>query len=186
MVKDVLAQTESHMRKTIEVLQMDLRAIRTGRASPALLERIRVDYYGTPTNLIELASVAAPEPQLLTIRPWDVSALKEIERAILQSDLGLTPNNDGKIIRLVIPPLTEDRRKELTKVVSKRVEEARVAVRNNRRDALNELKDLEKKEKVISEDEFYVAKDELQELTDKYIEQVDEIGKAKEDEILEI
>jgi ribosome recycling factor len=185
MFKQVLQETEGHMKKAIEALQVDLRGIRTGRASPALVERVRVNYYGTPTNLVELASISAPEPQLLTIRPWDASALKEIERAILQSDLGLTPSNDGKIIRLSIPPLTEERRRDLTKVVAKRVEEARVAVRNSRRDGLNDVKELEK-EKLITEDDFYTGKDDLQELTDKYIGHVDEIGKAKEQEILEL
>jgi ribosome recycling factor len=185
MIKEALSETEDRMKKSVEALQMDLKGIRTGRASPALVERLRVDYYGTATNLIELASISAPEPQLLTIRPWDSNALKDIERAILQSDLGLTPSNDGKLIRLTIPPLTEERRRELTKVVSKRVEEARVAVRNCRRDGLNDLRELEK-EKLISEDEFYVGKDDLQKLTDKYIEMVDEIGQAKEQEILEI
>jgi ribosome recycling factor len=185
MIKDVLAETEDRMKKSIEALQTDLKAIRTGRASPALVERLRVEYYGTSTQLIELASISAPEPQLLTIRPWDTHALKEIERAILQSDLGLTPANDGKIIRLIIPALTEERRRELTKVVSRRVEEARVAVRNNRRDGLNDLRELEK-EKLVSEDEFYVGKEQLEELTKKYIKQVDEIGEAKEQEILEI
>lgn len=185
MIKEVLAETEDRMTKSVEALQMDLKGIRTGRASPALVERLRVEYYGTSANLIELASISAPEPQLLTIRPWDTNALKDIERAILQSDLGLTPTNDGKLIRLVVPPLTEERRRELTKVVTKRVEEARVAVRNCRRDALNDLRDFEK-EKLISEDEFYVGKDDLQKLTDKYIQQVDEIGQAKEQEILEI
>jgi len=185
VVKNVLAESENKMKKTIDALQMDLRAIRTGRASPALLERIRVEYYGTSTGLIELASVSAPEPHQLLIRPWDVSAVKDIERAILQSDLGLTPSNDGKVIRLMIPPLTEDRRKELTKIVSKRVEEARVGVRNCRRDALSELKDMEK-DKAIPEDDFYVAKDDLQKLTDDYIAEVEKVGKAKEEEILEI
>ena len=184
MIKQVLTETEDRMKKSIEVLEADLRGIRTGRASPALVERVRVEYYGTPTNLVELASISAPEPQLLVIRPWDVTSLKEIERAILQSDLGLTPGNDGKIIRLTIPPLTEERRKELTKVVAKRVEEARVAVRNCRRDGLSTLKDFEK-EKLFSEDEFYVGKDDLQKLTDRYIELVDRIGDAKEQEILE-
>lgn len=185
MLKQVLRETEERMKKAIEALQVDLRGIRTGRASPALVERVRVNYYGTPTNLAELASISAPEPQLLTIRPWDASVLKEIERAILQSDLGLTPINDGKIIRLSIPPLTEERRRELTKVVAKRLEEARVAVRNCRRDALEDLKGLEK-EKQISEDDFFTGKEELQKLTDKYIALVDEIGKAKEREILEL
>jgi ribosome recycling factor len=185
MIKEVLAETEDRMKKSVESLQMDLMGIRTGRASPALVERLRVEYYGTSTNLIELASISAPEPQLLTIRPWDATAIKEIERAILQSDLGLTPSNDGKLIRLSIPPLTEERRRDLTKVVAKRVEEARVAVRNCRRDGLNDLRELEK-EKLVSEDDFYVGKDDLQELTDKYIGIVDEIGKAKEQEIMEI
>jgi len=185
MWKQVLQESEEHMKKAIEALQVDLRGIRTGRASPALVERVRVNYYGNPTALVELAAISAPEPQLLTIRPWDSSALKEIERAILQSDLGLTPSNDGKIIRLTIPPLTEERRRELTKVVSRRVEEGRVAVRNCRRDGLEDLKELEK-EKIISEDDFYAAKEELQKLTDRYIARVDEIGKAKEQEILEL
>lgn len=185
MIKEVLAETQDRMKKSVESLQMDLKGIRTGRASPALVERLRVDYYGTATNLIELASISAPEPQLLTIRPWDANALKDIERAILQSDLGLTPTNDGKLIRLSIPPLTEERRRELTKVVTKRVEEARVAIRNCRRDGLSDLREIEK-EKLVSEDEFYVGKDDLQDLTDKFIEIVDEIGQAKEQEIMEI
>ena len=185
MIKQVLTETEDRMKKTVEVLEADLRGIRTGRASPALVERVRVEYYGTPTNLVELASISAPEPQLLIIRPWDVTSLKEIERAIFQSDLGLTPSNDGKIIRLTIPPLTEERRKELSKVVANRVEEARVAVRNCRRDGLSTLKDFEK-EKLFSEDEFYVGKDDLQKLTDRYIELVDGIGDAKEQDILEL
>ena len=185
MIREVLAETEDRMSKSVDALEEDLKGIRTGRASPALVERLRVDYYGSPTNLIELASVSAPEPQLLTINPYDPGALKDIERAILQSDLGLTPSSDGKLIRLAIPPLTEERRRELTRVVARRVEEARIAVRNCRRDGLNDLRELEK-EKIVSEDEFYVGKDDLQELTDKYIEMVDEIGQAKEQEILEI
>lgn len=185
MIREVLAETEDRMNKAVEALQLDLMGIRTGRASPALVERLRVEYYGTPTNLIELASISAPEPQLLTIRPWDAGAIKDIERAIQQSDLGLNPSNDGKLIRLSIPPLTEERRRDLTKVVAKRVEEARVAVRNCRRDGLNDMRELEK-EKLISEDDFYVGKDDLQELTDKYIGIVDEIGKSKEQEIMEI
>ena len=185
MIKEVMAEVEDRMKKSVEALQIDLKGIRTGRASPALVERVRVDYYGTPTNLVELASISAPEPQLLTIRPWDGSALKDIERAILASDLGLTPSNDGKIIRLTIPTLTEERRRDLTKVVLKRVEEARVAVRNCRRDGLDDLRELEK-EKLITEDDFYTGKEELQKLTDKYIESVEKVGQAKEQEILEI
>jgi ribosome recycling factor len=185
MIKEVMAEVEDRMKKSVEALQTDLKGIRTGRASPALVERVRVDYYGTPTNLVELASISAPEPQLLTIRPWDGSALKDIERAILASDLGLTPSNDGKIIRLTIPALTEERRRDLTKGVLKRVEEARVAVRNCRRDGLDDLRELEK-EKLITEDDFYTGKEELQKLTDKYIELVEKVGQAKEQEILEI
>ena len=185
MIKEVMAEVEDRMKKSVEALQTDLKGIRTGRASPALVERVRVDYYGTPTNLVELASISAPEPQLLTIRPWDASSLKDIERAILASDLGLTPSNDGKIIRLTIPALTEERRRELTKVVLKRAEEARVAVRNCRRDGLDDLRELEK-EKLITEDDFYTGKEDLQKLTDKYIELVDKVVQAKEQEILEI
>jgi ribosome recycling factor len=185
MIREVLSETEGRMSKSVDALQMDLMGIRTGRASPALVERLRVDYYGTPTNLIELAAISAPEPQLITIRPYDASSLKDIERAILQSDLGLTPTNDGKLIRLAIPPLTEERRQDLTKVVAKRVEEARVSVRNCRRDGLNDMRELEK-EKLIPEDEFYTGKEDLQKLTDKYISKVDDIGKAKENEILEL
>jgi ribosome recycling factor len=185
MIKEVMAEVEDRMKKSMEALQTDLKGIRTGRASPALVERVRVEYYGTPTNLVELASISAPEPQLLTIRPWDGSALKDIERAILASDLGLTPSNDGKIIRLTIPALTEERRRDLTKVVLKRVEEARVAVRNCRRDGLDDLRELEK-EKLITEDDFYTGKEDLQKLTDKYIELVEKVGQAKEQEILEV
>jgi ribosome recycling factor len=185
MIKEVMAEVEDRMKKSMEALHTDLKGIRTGRASPALVERVRVEYYGTPTNLVELASISAPEPQLLTIRPWDGSALKDIERAILASDLGLTPSNDGKIIRLTIPALTEERRRDLTKVVLKRVEEARVAVRNCRRDGLDDLRELEK-EKLITEDDFYTGKEDLQKLTDKYIELVEKVGQAKEQEILEV
>jgi ribosome recycling factor len=160
-------------------------SIRTGRASPALVEKLPVEYYGTATPLNQMASIAAPEPRLLVIRPWDPSSLGDIERAILKSDLGLTPMNDGMLIRLSIPRLTEERRRELVKVVSRRVEEARVAVRNLRRDSLQDLKDFEK-EKMIPEDDFYRGKDKVQELTDKFIEEIDDIGKRKEEEVMEI
>jgi ribosome recycling factor len=185
MIDDLLVETEERMQKALNALQIDLMGIRTGRASPALVERLRVEYYGVSTPLNQLASIAVPEPRLLTIRPWDAKALADIEKAILKSDLGLTPNNDGKIIRLTIPRLTEERRQELVKIVARRVEEGRVAVRNCRRDALNDLREFEK-EKLISEDEFYPAKDKLQELTDSYIEKVDALGKAKEEEVLEV
>jgi len=185
MINDVLAELRDRMQKSIEVLQDDLLSIRTGRASPALVEKLQVEYYGTLTPLNQVASIAAPEPRLLVIRPWDPAALSDIERAILKSDLGLTPMNDGKLIRLNIPRLTEERRRELVKVVSRRVEEGRVAVRNLRRDALQDLKDFEK-EKMISEDDFFRGKDEIQELTDEFIKKIDEIGQRKEEELLEI
>jgi ribosome recycling factor len=185
MVKVILKEAEDHMSRSVEVLEQDLKGIRTGRASPALIERLPVAYYGTPTPLEQLATISAPEPQLLAIRPYDPGSLKEIERAILASDLGLTPNNDGKIIRLQIPRLTEERRNELVKVVHKRVEEARIAVRNVRRDAQDKMRDAEK-EKHISEDELKRGRDDLQKLTDKMTEQLELIGDRKEQEILEV
>ena len=185
MIDDVLAEARQAMDKAIQALNNDLAALRTGRASPALVDKLMVEYYGTPTPLKELALISIPEAQLIAIKPYDPGAMKNIERAILQSDLGLTPNNDGKIIRLQIPALTEERRRELTKQASKRVEEAKVAVRNIRRSGLEDLRSFEK-EKMITEDDFYFGKDELQELTDEHIKKVDEIGEAKEREILEI
>jgi ribosome recycling factor len=173
------------MRKSMDVLHDDLLTLRTGRASPALVERLPIEYYGTMTPLNQMASIAVPEPRLLVIRPWDASALPAIERAILKSDLGLTPSSDGKLIRLNIPRLTEERRRDLVKLVSRRVEEARVSVRNLRRDALNDLKEFEK-EKMISEDDFFQGKEEVQKLTDEFITKVDEIGKRKEEEVMEI
>lgn len=185
MIDDVKADAENRMKKSIEAFKRELVGIRTGRASPALVEPIKVDYYGTPTPLQQLAAVSAPEPRLLVIKPFDQSALGAIEKAILKSDLGLTPINDGKLIRLPIPPLTEERRRELTKVVRKHAEEAHIAIRNIRRDALKDLEEMEK-EKLISEDQHFKGKEVLQELTDKYIAQVDQIAKAKEAEIMEV
>ena len=185
MINEVLDELRERMLKSVEALQDDLLSIRTGRASPALVEKLPVEYYGTATPLNQMASIAAPEPRLLVIRPWDPSALADIERAILKSDLGLTPMNDGMLIRLSIPRLTEERRRELVKVVSRRVEEARIAVRNLRRDALQDLKEFEK-EKMISEDEFFRGKDKVQELTDEFVEKIDGIGKRKEEEDMEI
>ncbi len=184
-IDETLKDAEAKMEKTAEILQSDLLTVRTGRASPALIERLKVEYYGTAMPLNQLATISAPEPRLLVVRPWDASAAAAIEKAILKSDLGLTPNNDGKIIRLPIPRLTEERRQELVKLVNRRIEEAKVALRNTRRDSLEELRELEK-EKIISEDEFYQARDKLQELTDKYNERVEQIGQAKEREILEV
>jgi len=185
MIKDLLHETEDKMKKAIEALDADLRTIRTGRASPALVERVMVEYYGTPTPLEQLATISAPELQLLTIRPYDPASLKDIERAILASELGLTPNNDGKLIRLVIPRLTQERRVELIKIVHKRLEEARVSIRNIRREAMNDLKDFEK-DKLVSEDEADRGRDDLQDLTDRYIKKVDESGARKEKEIAEV
>jgi ribosome recycling factor len=185
MIKDLLRETEDKMKKAIEALDADLRTIRTGRASPALVERVMVEYYGTPTPLEQLATISAPELQLLTIRPYDPASLKDIERAILASELGLTPNNDGKLIRLVIPRLTQERRVELVKIVHKRLEEARVSIRNIRREAMNDLKDFEK-DKLVSEDEADRGRDDLQDLTDRYIKKVDESGARKEKEIAEV
>lgn len=185
MIRDSIGEARERMEGAIEALRADLAGIRTGRATPALVHGVRVEYYGVPTPLNQLATISAPEPQLLTIRPFDPSSLGLIEKAILRSELGLTPNNDGRIIRLVIPRLTEERRHELVRVVGRRLEEARVAVRNVRRDVLNDLRFFEK-EKEISEDDFHRGKDELQELTDEYVERVGEIGKHKEHEILEV
>jgi ribosome recycling factor len=185
MIDDVLAEARQAMDKAIQALNNDLAALRTGRASPALVDKLMVEYYGTPTPLKELALISIPEAQLIAIKPYDPGAIKNIERAILQSDLGLTPNNDGKLIRLQIPSLTEERRRDLTKQASKRIEEAKVSVRNIRRSALDDLRSFEK-EKLITEDDLFLGKDNIQELTDEYVEKIDEIGKAKEKEILEI
>jgi ribosome recycling factor len=185
MINEVLAEAKSAMNKSIEALQADLATMRTGRASTGLVNKLLVEYYGTPTMLQELALVSVPEAQLIAIRPYDPGALKHIERAILQSDLGLTPNNDGKIIRLQVPALTEERRRSLTKAAAKRVEEARVSVRNTRRDKLDDMREFEK-EKMISEDDFYAGRDQLQKLTDDTIKKIDEIGATKEKEILEV
>lgn len=189
MVKEILKEAEDHMLKSVEVLEQDLKGIRTGRASPALIERLLVPYYGTPTPLEQLATISAPETQLLAVRPYDPGSLKDIERAILASDLGLTPNNDGKIIRLQIPRLTEERRNELVKVVHKRMEEGRIAIRNVRREAQDRLRKAEKdneKDKHITEDELKRGLDDLQKLHDKYIEQIEAVGEDKEEEILEV
>lgn len=184
MIKEILQDARERMDKTIDALQSDLRVIRTGRASPALVEGVTVEYYGVPTPLIQLAGVTVPEPRLLMIRPWDRNTIGIIERAILKSDLGLNPNNDGQVIRLVIPALTEERRRDLNRQVARRVEEARVSARNIRRDTNEMLRDLEK-EKEITEDERDRALEKAQELTNDCIKQIDEIGKAKEAEILE-
>ena len=185
MLKESYKEAETRMKGAIQALEEDLGGIRTGRASPALIERMQIEYYGTPTPLIQLATISVPEPRSLLIRPFDASSLKSIERAILASDLGLTPNNDGKSIRLNLPPLTEERRRELVKVVHNRVEEARVAARNVRRDSIRDLREF-MQEKMISEDELKRGEDELQKITDQYIEEINVIGERKEKEILEV
>lgn len=185
MINEIMRDAEERMDKAIESLEQDFRTLRTGRASPALLDRIRVDYYGSPTPLNQLASIGAPEARLLVIKPFDPNTLSDIERAIYESDLNLTPNNDGKVIRLNLPTLTEERRHELVRTVHSRLEEARVAIRNIRRDALHMLDDLEN-EGEISEDAYYRYKDQIQELTDNKIEEAEGVGKAKEEEILEV
>jgi ribosome recycling factor len=185
MLKDVYNEAETRMKGAIQALEEDLGGIRTGRASPALIERLPVEYYGTPTPLIQLASIGVPEARALLIRPFDATSLKAIERAILSSDLGLTPNNDGKTIRLNLPPLTEERRRDLVKIVHNRAEEARIAVRNVRRDMIKDLQEFEK-EKMISEDEQKRGEDEVQKITDRFIEEINAIGERKEKEILEV
>ena len=184
MIKDIQANARDRMQKAVETLRKDLQAIRTGRASPALVDHIRVDYYGASTPINQLGTVTVPEARLIVIQPWDRKALGAIEKAIQKSDLGLTPANDGSVIRLTLPQLTEQRRKELTRVVQKRVEEGRVAVRNIRRDAHDELRKLEKSHEA-SEDEVRRATDQLQKTTDQFVAEVDRVGKEKEAELLE-
>jgi ribosome recycling factor len=183
-VRSVLKDGDGRMRGAIVSLEEDLAAFRTGRASPHLVDKIKVEMYGAEMNLNELAVVSVPEPQQLSIRPYDRAAATAIEKAIMKSDLGIMPNNDGQVIRLNIPALTEQRRRDLNKLVSRRVEEAKVAVRNVRRDAHDELRKM--KENDISEDVFFRSEKDLQQLTDKYIAEIDEIGKRKEAEILEV
>lgn len=185
MVDEILLDAEDRMDKSVDALQADLRTIRTGRATPALVEHIPVTYYGMPTPLQQLAVIGVPEPRLITIRPFSAGDIGEIQKAIMKSDLGITPTNDGKIIRLVLPPLTEERRRDLVKLVHKRLEEAKVSVRNIRRDA-NKLLDAAEKDKAISEDDLHVAREEIQGLLDAYIERIDKVGHAKEAEIMEV
>jgi ribosome recycling factor len=185
VIKDTVRQAETHMKSAILSLEEHLGSIRTGRASPLLVEKLPVDYYDVPTPLMQLASISVPEPRSLLIRPYDGTTLRAIERAILVSDLGLTPNNDGKNIRLNLPPLTEERRRDLVKVVHARVEEARVAVRNIRRDMIKDLREFEH-EKMISKDELEQAEEELQKLTDRIIQQIDGIGEHKQREVMEV
>jgi ribosome recycling factor len=185
VIKEVLKEAESRMRASLQALEDELSGIRTGRATPALVDRLSVDYYGSPTPLQQLASFSVPEPRQILIKPFDPSSIRDIERAIQVSDLGLTPSNDGKTIRLTLPPLTQERREELVRVVGHRVEEGRVSVRNIRRDAIKDLREFEE-EKMISEDDLKRGEDDIQKLTDEYVEKINEVGKSKEDEILEV
>ena len=184
MEKELLKELKVEMEKSMEAIQKEFSKVRTGRASISLLDGVRVDYYGTPTPLNQLATLSIPEPRLIAIQPWDGTIIKEIEKAILKSDLGLTPNNDGKIIRVTIPPLTEDRRKELVKLVKKMAEAARVSIRNHRRSTNDDLKSL-KNDKTLSEDDFYKYQEDVQKITDEYIKKCDDLTKQKEEEILE-
>jgi len=185
VIKDLLKEVDSLMRSAISVLEHDLSGIRTGRAHPALVEKIQVAYYGAETPLVQLASISVPEPRSLLIKPFDKSTLKAVERAILASDLGLTPNNDGQAIRLNLPVLTEQRRRDLVKLVNHRIEDARVAVRNVRRDGMKDMKEFES-EKMISEDERKRGEEDLQKMVDKLVIEIDAIGKRKEQEIMEV
>ncbi len=185
MDKQVIPQTKAEMDGSLDSLAKDFSKVRTGRASISLLDSVRVDYYGTPTPLNQLATLAIPEPRMITIQPWDAQVSKEIEKAILKADLGLTPSSDGKLVRVSIPPLTEERRKDLVKVVKKMSEAAKVSIRNHRRKVNEDLKAM-KNDKQISEDEMFKSQDDVQKITDDYITKVDEMSRAKEAEILEI
>jgi ribosome recycling factor len=185
MYNDVIKKSRNNMEKAIEALKKDLTRVRTGRASTALLDEVRVDYYGTPTPLSQVGTLAVPEPRLITIQPWEKNLLPAIEKAILKSDWGLNPSSDGVLVRIVIPPLTEERRKEMVKAVRKMGEETKVAIRNNRRDANDGFKKLQK-DKEISEDEQKRGEKEVQDLTDQFVKKVDEVVVVKEKEIMEI
>ena len=184
-MKELLKNTEEKMNKTVGVLERDYKSIRAGRANASVLDRITVDYYGAPTPIQQMAAVSIPEPRVLMIQPWDASTLKEIEKAILTSDIGINPQNDGRVIRLSFPPLTEERRKEIVKDVHKAAEDSKVAVRNTRRDAIEKLKAL-KKNNTITEDDVADGEKKIQNLTDKYCKEIDSLAELKEKEIMEI
>lgn len=184
-MKPDLKPYESKMKKTLDVLSHDLAAIRAGRANPAVLDKLTIDYYNTPTPLNQVAAISTPDPRTLAIQPWDASTLKLIEKAIQMSDVGINPQNDGKLIRLAFPPLTEERRKDLIKQVSKFGEESKVALRNIRRDAIEKCKDLKKKNE-LTEDELSDAEDDLQKLTDKHVKEIDVMTAKKSKELSEV
>jgi len=185
MIRETVKEAEHHMKGAITSLEEDLSGIRTGRATPALVEKLPIDYFGMPTPLMQLASISIPEARAIMIKPFDPSTLKTIEKSILASELGLTPNNDGKAIRLNLPPCTEDRRRDLVKLVHARLEESRVAIRNIRRDIIKDLKEFEK-EKMISEDDLKTGEEEIQKLTDRMVAEIDATGTKKEKEIMEV
>ncbi len=185
MIEDVIAEARGRMEKAIEHLQTDLTSVRTGRASPSLVERLPVEQYGTEMPLNQLATIAAPEARLLTISPWDKGSLGAIEKAIRKSSLGLNPSNDGTVIRLAIPPLTEERRRAMVKIVHDKVEQGRIAIRNIRRDAMAQAREF-RDEKMISEDEERRAEGQIQELTNKFVAQADQLGKAKEQDLMAV
>ena len=184
-MNELIKHTEEKMNKTIAVLERDYKSVRAGRANASVLDRINVDYYGTPTPIQQMAAVSIPEPRILMIQPWDASTVKEIEKAILMSYIGINPQNDGRVIRLAFPPLTEERRKEIVKDVKKLAEESKVAVRNTRRDALEKLKGLKKANSITEDDEANGEK-KIQKLTDNACKEIDELAASKEKEILEI
>lgn len=185
MIEQILAEINSKMQKAADALKRDLAGIRTGRASPALVEHIKADYHSVLTPINQMASISVPEAKLILIQPWDRSSTRSIEKAILTSDLGLNPTSDGNVIRIPIPPLTEERRKDLTKAVHKRTEEARIEVRNLRRDGIEKLRQSEKN-KEISQDQYTRASEQLQKITDTFIDKVNDTGQAKEKEIMEV
>jgi ribosome recycling factor len=185
MIKDVMDDAEVRMGKAIDALRRDLATIRTGRASPTLVERLPVEYYGSSTPLNQLAGISVPEPRMLVIQPWDRGAMAAIEKAIRKSELGLNPTNDGQVVRIAIPPLTEERRKQLVKLVHGHVEEGKVALRNIRRDAMTHVKEL-LTEKMIGEDDERRAEQQVDELTRRYVSDAERVGKAKEQEVLEV
>jgi len=184
-MQELIKNTEEKMNKTISVLERDYKSIRAGRANASVLDRITVDYYGSPTPIVQMAAVSVPEPRVLMIQPWDATTLKTIEKAILTSDIGINPQNDGRVIRLSFPPLTEERRKEIVKDVKKFAEDSKVAIRNTRRDAIEKLKAL-KKANSITEDDVTNGEKKIQNITDKYCKEADELASIKEKEILEI
>ncbi|MDD2318492.1 MAG: ribosome recycling factor [Geobacteraceae bacterium] len=185
MTKDVLASMKSHMEKTLDALRKEYQKVRTGRASTALLEDIKVNYYDTPTPINQVAAVAVPEPRVITIQPWEAKLIPQIEKAILNANIGLTPTNDGKLIRLAVPALTEERRKEIVKQLKKMAEDSKIALRNIRRDAIDSLKKLEK-DKNISEDDLKRSEKDVQDVTNSYVAKVDDVVAAKEKEVMEV